>query len=242
MRSFIVLISALLVLSFAAFAADAASLNSKNSVIAQFPFAEYVEARAPDCATPGVGVIPAPADALSVKVTSPKVGANLQGVRVTEIDAAGPGFSITFNADPVVCDPEINDYPPGTAVPWNIRILATGTYDRRVTACLRPYFDTYSSKKCKLRPSKVFTGVEGIERGFRAYYYGIKWKSFGGGKASGRGKYKQECAGNGRCAPAKKVRIVADKPKFCGDTKSVEYTRLTSYSGGKLWFRQRNVC
>jgi hypothetical protein len=234
--------SALLVLSITASAADAATLTSKNSVVAQFPFAEYVEARAPDCATAGIGVIPAPADALSVNVASPKVGANLQGVRVTAVDAAAPGFSITFNAEPSVCDPVINDYPPGTVVPWNIRTLATGTYDRRVAACLRPYFDKYSSKKCKVRPRKVFTGIEGIERGFREFYYGINWKSFGGRKASGRGKYKQECATNGRCAPAKKVRIVADKPKLCGDSKSVEYTRLTSYSGGKLWFRQRLVC
>lgn len=234
--------SALLVLSITAFVANAATLTSKNSVVGQFPFAEYVEAKAPDCATAGIGLIPVPSEALSVDVASPKVGANLQGVRVTAIDAAAPGSSITFNAEPSVCDPVINDYPPGTVVPWSIRILATGTYDRRVVACLRPYFDKYSSKKCKERPRKVFTGIEGIERGFREYYYGIRWKSFGGSKASGRGKFRQECAGNGRCAPAKKVRIVSDKPKLCADSKNVEYTRLTSYTGGKLWFRQRNVC
>lgn len=242
MRSLIVLTSALLVLSIAAFGADAKTLTSKNSVVTPFPFTETVEARSPDCATPGVGVIPLPADALSMKVASPKVGAKLQGARVTAIDAAAPEFTITFNAEPDLCDPLINGYEPGTVVPWSVFVTAAGTYDRRVAACLRPYFDVYSSVKCKTRPRKVYTGIEGIERGFRQYYYGIRWKSFGGSKASGKGKLKQECAGGGVCPPAKKVKIVADMSKFCGATKSVEYTRLTSYSGGKLWFRQRNVC
>lgn len=242
MRSFVAMTSALLVLSIAALESGAATLTSKNSVVTAFPFAETVEARSPDCATPAVGPIPLPADTLSVKVASPKVGSKLQGARVTAIDAAAPGFSITFNAEPNLCDPLINGLDPGTAVRWSVLVTATGTYDRRVAACLRPYFDVYSGKKCKVRPRKVFTGIEGIERGFRQYYYGIKWKNFGGSKASGKGKLKQECAGNGRCPSAKRVKIVADESKFCRATKSVEYTRLTSYSGGKLWFRQRDVC
>lgn len=179
MRSLIALTSALLMLSIAAFGADAKTLTSKNSVVTPFPFAEIVEARSPDCVTPGVGVIPLPADTLSMKLASPKLGAKLQGARVTAIDAAAPGFTITFNAEPDLCDPLINGLEPGTAVPWSVYVTATGTFDRRVAACLRPYFDVYSSVKCKARPRKVYTGIEGIERGFRQYYYGIRWKSFG---------------------------------------------------------------
>lgn len=242
MRPLIVLTSALLLLLAPASADAAAKLTSKNSVVAQFPFAEFVEASSPDCATPGVGAIPVPADTLSVKVASPKVGSKVQGALVAAIDSTVPGFSVTFNGEPELCDPVINGYPPGTAVPWSVRVPATGTYERRVAACLRPYFDKFSAKKCKVRPRKVFTGIEGIERGFREFYYGISWKSFGGEKASGKGKLKQECDAGARCPPARKVKIVADKVKFCGSTQSVEYTRLTSFSGGKLWFRQRNVC
>lgn len=243
MRSLIALTSALIILSLAAFTADAATLTPKNSVVAQLPFDEYVEAQSPDCATPGTGAIPVPAEALSVKIPGLKVGTKALGTRVTAFDLTAPGFSITFMAEPDMCDPTINGDPPGTPVPWSVRIRTFGTYGRRVGVCLRPYFDKFSSKKCKERPKKVFTGIEGIERGFREYYYGIRWKSFGGTKASGRGKLKQECpAGAGGCPKPKRVRIVADRSKYCGATKSVEYTRLTSYSGGKLWFRQRNVC
>lgn len=241
MRSFLVLTTALLALSTAALTADAATLTSKNSVVAETPFAEYVEASSPDCAIPAVGSIPVPADSLSVKVASPKVGYKSSNSDVTAIDTVAPGFSITFTAVPDLCDPVANGYPPGTALPWRASVSATGTYKHRVAACLRPYFDKYSNKPCKARPRKVFTGIEGIERGFRQFYAGIKWKNFGGTKATGKGKLKEDCLG-GRCSPARKVKIVADKAKYCVSSKSVEYTRLTSYSGGKLWFRQRNVC
>ncbi len=236
---------ALLTFSLATVAADAATLTKKNSVVTRFPFEESVEGTSPDCGLPAVGVIPVPTDSLSVKVTSPKVGEEIVGGRVTAIDAIAPGFSITFNSVPDPsdvdrCSPA--EHPPGSpALPWLAVVKATGTYDRRVTACLRPYFDKYSSKKCKIRPRKVFTGIEGIERGFRQFYSGIKWKSFGGTKATGKGKLKEDCLA-GRCSPARKVKLVADKSKYCVSSRSVEYTRLTSFSGGKLWFRQRNVC
>lgn len=242
MRLSFALVAALLALSVVAPLGGAATLTAKNSVSASFPFDETVDASAPDCATPAVAVLPLPKTATSAKINSPKVPSSSSLARLVSADTVGPDFSLTFIGEPESCDPELNDSPPGTPIPWGVSVRVIGTYAQRVAVCLRPYFDPYSYKKCKNRPKRVYTGIEGIEKGFRQYYYGIRWKSFGGKSAVGRGKLKQECTSPGRCERPRKVRIVADKSKYCGSSKSVEYTRLTSYSGGKLWFRQRKVC
>ena len=221
-------------------AAAAAKLTSKNSFL--FPFAasstELISGA--DCGTTASITKTLPAGATDIAVREPKVGDRDKagGTQVTAVTVTGTAITITVLADgPTICDPAQTGYPPGETVYWTARYDLRAEYERRVQATMRVYYESYiHGAKWRMRPKTIHDSRAGAAPGQRVT--GIKWKRFGGRKAIGYGRLRQDyCRPDDNCPQnGKRIRLVASKPDYCKDSDRIEYLRLAGYIGKIEWF------
>ena len=236
--SLILVLAATILVASAATAA--AKLTSKNS----FPFAFAASSTevfsGADCGTTASITKTLPAGATGIEVREPAVGDRDEagGTRVTAVTVTGTVITVTVVADgATICDPAQTGYPPGATVYWTARYDLRAEYERRVQATLRVYYESYMhGAKWRMRPKTIHDSRAGLANGQRVT--GIKWKRFGGRKAIGYGRLRQDfCRPDDNCPQnGKRIRLVASKPDYCKDSDRIEYLRLAGYIGRIEWF------
>ena len=165
-----------------------------------------------DCGTTASITKTLPAGASGIKVREPAVGDRDEtggGTQVTAVTVTGTEITVTVLADgATICDPAQTGYPPGATVYWTASYDLRAEYKRRVQATLRVYYESYMhGAKWKMRPKSVHDSRAGAAPGQRVT--GIKWKRFGGRKAIGYGRLRQDYCRPGRQLPAERE---ADPP------------------------------
>jgi hypothetical protein len=219
---------------------SAAKLTPKNSVLFVFGASSTEVFSGTNCGTTASITKTLPRGAKAITVREPEVGARDEngGTRVTAVTVAGTAVTITIVADgPAICDPAVSGYPPGATVPWTVSYDFRAEYKRRVQATLRVYYESYVfGAKWKKRPKTIHDARAGAAPGERVT--GIKWRRFGGKKAIGYGKLRQDYCRRGDNCPqnGKRIRLVASKPRYCKDSNRIEYLRLRGFIGKIEWF------
>jgi hypothetical protein len=221
-------------------ATAAAKLTAKNSVLFPFAASSTEVFSGSDCGTTASITKTLPAGATGITVRDPKVGDrdHVGGTRVTAVTVKTPVVTLTVLADgPSICDPAVTGFPPGATVPWTASYAFRAEYKRRVQATLRVYYESYIfGAKWKKRPKTVHDARAGAALGQRVT--GIKWKRFGGRKAIGVGRLRQDFCRPGDNCPqnGRRIRLVASKPDYCKDSDRIEYLRLRGFIGKIDWF------
>jgi hypothetical protein len=224
----------------------AAKLTAKNSVLFPFAASSTEVFSGSDCGTTVAITKKLPVGATGIAVREPKVGDRDRGggTRVTAVTVSGAVVTLTVLADgPSICDPAVTGYPPGATVPWTASYAFRAEYKRRVQATLRVYYESYIfGAKWKKRPKTVRDARAGAALGQRVT--GIKWKRFGGRKAIGYGRLRQDYCRPGDNCPqnGKRIRLVASKPDYCKDSDRIEYLRLRGFVGKIDWFGGNIEC
>lgn len=185
----------------------------------------------------------------SIKIVKPVVGewdTTGKGTQVTAVSVVGTVVSFTVVASgPNICDPALTGYPPGEDVPWQAQHDFRAEYERRIATTLRVYYESYEiGAKWKMRPKTIQDSRKGTPRSVRQRVTNIKWKSFGGKKATGFGKLRQDfCKKSDNCPDnGKRVRLVASKPDYCKDSGQFEYLKLNLYRGKQLMSGAQITC
>lgn len=203
-------------------------------------FAESVlvrSERSDDIMIEGVGCgaaasvsIPLPPSAMDVTVRAPAVGATTSDSRLVEAAVAGASVRLTAVGDgPVICDPAEDPAVPPAERPWSARYRYDIRFRERVTVRYWAGAEARRRMKPAVRPGKVTMPLV-------AQVVGIRWRSFGGRKAIGRGRARslappgircdaQTCPGDGR-----PVKVVLSRPRRCADIDgAVYYGRMKFY-------------
>jgi len=143
------------------------------------------------------------------------------------------------------CGRSSRGYPPGADVPWQAVYAVRAEYERLIPTTIRVYYESYvSGAKWKDRPKTIQDSRAGTPRNVRERVTGIKWRSFGGKRAVGRGTLRQDyCRVNDTCPQnGKRVRLVASKPGYCKDSDKFEYLQLDIYIGKIAWSGHKIEC
>jgi hypothetical protein len=213
---------------------SAARLTPKNSVLFTYAASSSEVFSGTNCGTTASVTKTLPRGAKAITVREPKVGDRDEsgGTRVTAVTVAGTAVTIAIVADGAsICDPR------GATVNWTVSYDFRAEYKRRVQSTLRVYYESYVfGAKWKKRPKTIHDARAGAAPGERVT--GIKWKRFGGKKAIGYGKLRQDYCRPGDNCPqnGKRIRLVASKPRYCKDSDRIEYLRLRGFVGKIDWF------
>ena len=150
------------------------------------------------------------------RARSSATATNGGGTQVTAVTVAGTAITITVLADgPPICDPAQTGYPPDEPStgrpPYDFR----AEYTRRVQATIRVYYESYIfGAKWRMRPKTIHDSRAGAAPGERVT--GIRWKRFGGRKAIGYGRLRQDyCRAGDNCPQnGKRIRLVAEQARL----------------------------
>jgi hypothetical protein len=245
MRRAIVFVSVMLVCLVAAGGVLAGpKLTSKNSVNYKFYAATNETFEGVNCGTTATIVRTLPTGSTGVKVVKPKVGdyddskASKRGTQITGIAVNGTTVTLSAVANgPQICDPAQTGVAPGEPVYWRSTYEFEANYSRRVANVIRVYYESYlSGAKWKTKPKTIQDSRKGTPKRARERYVNLKWKSFGGKKAIATGIAKLGYCRRGDNCPDNnaRVRLVASKPDYCGDSGQFEYLNLNVYIHGHL--------
>jgi len=230
-------------------AAVAATLTPRNAVSYDLMTNSTEVLAGTNCGATATFSKTLPAGSTGIKLVKPVVGDRDgagNGTTVTAATVTGTVISFTVVANgPNICDPALTGYPPGADVPWKATYDVRAEYQRLIPTTIRIYFESYVfGAKWKDRPKTIQDSRAGTPRNVRQRYTGIKWSSFGGKKAVGKGKLRQDYCRRGDNCPqnGKRVRLVASKPRFCKDSGKFEYLKLDVYIGKMNWFSNRIEC
>ncbi|MFY9264918.1 MAG: hypothetical protein WAO61_05785 [Solirubrobacterales bacterium] len=230
-------------------AAAATKLTSRNSVSYALMNNTTEQLTGVNCGATATFTRTLPEGSAAIKIVKPVIGeldGTGKGTRVTAVSVAGTVVSFTVVADgPNVCDPALTGYPPGDDVPWQAVYDFRAEYTRRIQTTMRVFYESYThGAKWKTRPKTIQDSRKGTPRRARQRVTGIKWKSFGGRKAVGYGKLREDFCRSGDNCPnnGKRVRLVAGKPGYCKDSNRFEYLRLTVYRGKTALSDANIVC
>ena len=212
-------------------------LDPSNSILFPFyaSFTERVAGR-DGCGEVATLTKRLPAGATGIKVVEPRVGDRDRGdggTRVTAVVVTGRTVKVTVLADgPSVCDPAETGVPSGEPVKWTATYELLATYERRVQATIRVFYESYvHGARWQSRPKTISDTRRGARISERVT--GIRWTSFGGTTATGFGTLRLNYCRPGDNCPTngKRIRLVASKPDYCKDSGKIEYLRLAGYIG-----------
>ena len=163
------------------------------------------------CGVAASSVLALPASATQVQVREPKVGDTTPDSRLTGAAVEGASVRLTAVGDgPLICDPAADPEPPSMR-PWS------GVYDYDIAFRERVSARYWSGTgKLKTRPRSVTIR-------FVATVRKIRWRSFGGRKATGFGRMvvdsppgftctRRTCPGHGE-----RFKVVLSRPSRCLD-------------------------
>jgi hypothetical protein len=177
----------------------------------------------------GIGastVVSLPPTSTDIRVRSPKVGDMTADSRLTEAAVAGPSVRFTaVGTGDFICDPAEDPSVPPSQRPWS------GSYDTNIAFRERVSSRYWSGRdKLKTRPRTVTIR-------FVAQVRKIRWRTFGGRKATGFGRMRVDeppgfnctrktCPGHGQ-----RFKVVLSRPSRCADNgNAVWYGRIAFFT------------
>jgi hypothetical protein len=174
----------------------------------------------------GIGastVVSLPPTSTDIRVRSPKVGDTTLDTRLTEAAVVGPSVRFTaVGTGDFICDPAEDPSVPPAQRPWS------GSYDTDIA-----FRERVSSRYWSGRDPKLRTRPRTVSIHFVAKVRKIRWRSFGGRKATGFGRMKVDeppgfhcthstCPGHGD-----RFKVVLSRPSRCADNgNAVWYGRI----------------